>query len=275
MVIWLHGRAGDAGVEDGIVPAAFVGEVAAFDQLRHVLDDRRDQILQAAHAEAQALLQQARQEAMHVREQASIEAERVRLEAYEAGHRQAALEWHEQQTGQVIDKAQMLHNMHEKLATIVTAAVERIVHTEQRGALYQRALRSVQGLAQGASTLALRVNEADYEHARAAIESLQALQAHGLRIEVSVDPALKPGGCVFESEVGILDASLQTQLDGLRAAMDRAVRKALTDDDAPGQSSSADLPPPIPVSTHAGFVEDDGVDEDPLDEGVHDSALES
>ncbi|MDR7149957.1 type III secretion protein L [Hydrogenophaga palleronii] len=238
MVIWLHGSTGDAGVEDGIVPAAFVGEVTVFDQLRRVLDDRRDQILQTAQAEAQVLLQQVRQEAAQIREQARIEAERVHQEAYEAGRRQAALEWHEQQTGQVIDKAQMLSNMHEKLATIVTAAVERIVHTEQREALYQRALRSVQGLAQGASTLALRVNAADYEHARAAIDSLKELQAQGLRIEVSVDPALKPGGCVFESEVGILDASLQTQLDGLRAAMDRAVRRALTDADAPGEEAA-------------------------------------
>jgi type III secretion protein L len=117
--------------------------------------------------------------------------------------------------------------MHEKLATIVTGAVERIVHTEERAALYQRALRSVRSFARGASTLALRVSADDHAHARAALDSLKALQTQGLHIEVSVDPALRAGSCVFESEVGILDASLQTQLDGLRAAMDRAVRKAL------------------------------------------------
>lgn len=229
MVIWLHAPTGDVGVEDGIVPAAHVGELAEFDRLRHALEERHDHIVQAAHDQAQALLAQARQEAEQLRAQALADAERMRQEAYEDGLRKAALEWHEQQTGRVIDKAQMVRGMHEKLATIVTAAVERIVHTEQRQGLYQRALRSVQGLAQGASALALRVNAADYEHAQAAIGSLDALQVHGLRIEVKVDPALKPGGCVFESEVGILDASLHTQLDGLRAAMDRAVRKALTE----------------------------------------------
>lgn len=232
MVIWLHGTAGGAGLEDGIVPAALAGGVAELDALRRSMDEQRDQLLAAARVEAQALLEQARQEAARLQEAARAEAARARQEAYDAGRRQAALEWHEQQTGSVIDKAQVLRNMHEKLATIVTAAVERIVHTEQREALYQRALRSVQGLARGASTLALRVNAADYEHARSAIESLQALQTQGLHIEVNVDPALAPGGCVFESEVGILDASLQTQLEGLRAAMDRAVRKALVEGDA-------------------------------------------
>lgn len=244
MVIWLHGRTGDVGVEDGIVPAAHVGELAEFDRLRHALEERHAHIVQAAHDEAHALLAQARQEAEQLLAQAQADAERLRQEAYEDGLRKAALEWHEQQTGQVIDKAQMVRGMHEKLATIVTAAVERIVHTEERGALYQRALRSVQGLAQGASALALRVNAADYEHAQAAIASLKALQMHGLNIEVKVDPALKPGGCVFESEVGILDASLQTQLDGLRAAMDRAVRKAITEGDSLGLGMNEDAHAP-------------------------------
>ena len=259
MVIWLHGAASDVGVDDGILPAALAGGVADFDALRGSMAAQREQVLQAARAEAQALLQRAQQDADGLREAARVDAERMRQEACEAGRRQAALEWHRQQTGSVIDKAQMLRNMHEKLATIVTAAVERIVHTEQRGALYQRALRGVQGLARGASTLALRVNAGDYEHARAAIESLQSLQAQGLHIEVSVDPALPPGGCVFESEGGILDASLQTQLDGLRAAMDRAVRKALIDSDVPGEDRGAELPH-LPIPAHEGFDEDDGCD---------------
>ncbi|WP_181179305.1 type III secretion system stator protein SctL [Methylibium rhizosphaerae] len=268
MVIWLHGNAGGVGVEDGIVPAAMAGGVAELDALRHTMDEQREQVLAAARVEAQALLEQARQEAARLLESARADAERARREAYDAGRRQAALEWHEQQTGSVIDKAQVLRNMHEKLATIVTAAVERIVHTEQREALYQRALRSVQGLARGASTLALRVNAEDYEHARAAIESLAALQTQGLHIEVNVDTALPPGGCVFESEVGILDASLQTQLEGLRAAMDRAVRKAIVDGDAPGDGARLAHPPASAVP------DEDGFDEDGFDDAVFDEAYD-
>lgn len=256
MVIWLHGNAGGVGVEDGIVPAAAAGGMAELDALRRSMDEQREHVLDAARAQAHALLEQARQEAADLKEAARADAERARREAYDAGRRQAALEWHEQQTGSMIDKAQMLRNMHEKLATIVTAAVERIVHTEQREGLYQRALRSVQGLARGASTLALRVNAADYEHARAAIESLKALQTQGLHIEVNVDPALKPGGCVFESEVGILDASLQTQLEGLRAAMDRAVSKALADGEA---DEAASAPHVLPAD-----------DDSPLDDAYDD-----
>lgn len=242
MVIWLHGASSGIGAEDGILPAAVAGSVAELDALRRSMDEQREHIIETARAEAQALLEQAREDVDRMHETARADAEAAKREGYEAGRRQAALEWHQQQTGRVIDKAQMLRNMHEKLATIVTAAVERIVHTEQREALYHRALRSVQGLTNGASSLALRVNAADYEHARAALGSLKALQSQGLNIEVNVDPALQPGACVFESEVGILDASLQTQLEGLRAAMDRAVRKAVNDSDS---LAEAEEPAPI------------------------------
>lgn len=261
MVIWLHDAAGGIGAEDGILPASAAGGVAELDALRRSMEEQREGVLDAARAEAQALLAQARQETAQLLETARAEAERARREGYEDGRRKAALEWHQQQAERVVDKAQMLRGMHEKLAAIVTAAVERIVHTEQREALYQRALRSVQGLTNGAATLALRVNAADYEHARAALDSLKPLQMHGVNIEVSVDPALKPGGCIFESEVGILDASLQTQLDGLRAAMDRAVRKALVDADA---LTEAKVPEPAfhsPALPDAGFCDEGGFDD--------------
>ena len=239
MVIWLNGAVCSAGVEDGILPAAQVANLGELDALRRSLDEQREAIVQSARDEAEALLTQARQQVEQMLQSARAEAQRALQQSYEEGRRKAVLEWHEQQAGQAIDKAEALRRMHEKLAAIVTAAVERIVHTEERGALYQRALRSVQGLTRGASTLALRVNAVDFEHARAALGSLQSLGAHGLSVDVSVDPALKPGSCIFESEVGILDASLQTQLDGLRAAMDRAVRKAVADSDAPAGEHEA------------------------------------
>jgi type III secretion protein L len=263
MVIWLNGAACSAGVEDGILPAAQVANLGELDALRRSLAEQRESIVQGARDEAQALLAEARQQAEQLLQNARAEAKRAVEQAYEEGRREAVLEWHEQQAGKAIDKAEALRRMHEKLAAIVTSAVERIVHTEERGALYQRALRSVQGLTRGANTLALRVNAVDFEHARAALGSLQSVGSNGLSVDVSVDPALKPGSCIFESEVGILDASLQTQLDGLRAAMDRAVRKAVTDSETPADTYGAQ-----PEGTlHAIDVADAG---DTYDDASHD-----
>ena len=226
MLVWLDAS---VGVADGVLRAAEAQRFGDIEAWRQGLLAQRDTMLREAREAAQALREQARREAADMAEAALADAQHAVARGYEEGLRRGILEWHARQAEQVVDRSAMLRRMHEKLATIVTSAVERIVHTEQRAALYQRALRSVQGLARGAGPLALRVSTADYEHARVALQSLSELEAQGLAVEVSVDPALSPGSCVFESEAGIIDASLQTQLDGLRGAMERAVRKMVED----------------------------------------------
>jgi len=234
MLIWIHGGAQGLGAEHGILKADDVqtllsAQGAQIELTRRAEDAlsqaqqqiaqaqlRVEQILRRGRDQVQTMLEQARQ---------SIEAERQR--GYEEGMRQAVVDWHERQARSAMKTSRSLGSMHEKLAEVVTTAVERIVNTESRSALYQRALKNVQALTRGASTLLLRVSPADYEHARNTIASLGDTQGSGLHVDVSADPALKGGSCIFESDVGVLDASLETQLDGLRMAMARAVRAAV------------------------------------------------
>jgi type III secretion protein L len=260
MMIWLNDGPGSLAVEDGVVRAGDLPRLQALDECRRELQEQQDRLIQAARDEAQALLEQAHREAEALLERARAEAQDELRRGYEDGQRRAVMEWHDRQAGQTLDRAGMLRRMHEKLAGIVATAVERIVQSESREALYQRALHSVKSLTRGASSLALRVSAADYAHASAALASLPALAPHGLAVEVRVDPALKPGGCVFESDLGILDASLHTQLEGLRAAMDRAVRAALTE---PDEGTAADEPGADPRRTALPPPElDDDLDSD-------------
>ena len=233
MVIWLNDSTGSLGVEDGIVRAEDVQQFLALEDCRRMLADQQEQLLQAAREQAHALLAQAHEQAEALLAASRSDAERNARLGYEEGRRKAVQEWQARQIGHAIDKGQALRALHQKLAGIVTGAVERIVHTESREALYQRALDSVHGLTHGATSLALRVNPADYEDARNALAALPE-PPHGVSLQVTADDSLQPGSCVFESDLGVLDASLHTQLNGLRSAMDRAVRTAMADlDTAP------------------------------------------
>lgn len=235
MLIWWKGSAPEgagvplAGATHGVLRAA---EATL---LRHEADVRREAIVRAA-----ALIAEAQDEAARIVAAARAEAEaltrdaQARIEAAcdagrAEGERQAALAWHERQAGRAVDQAEAVRGLHERLAEVVTSAVERIVQTEGRAALYQRALRSVQALSRSATALTLKVSHADFDAARDGIAAVPELQAAGLAVEVIVDPALPAGSCLFESDMGVVDASLKTQLDALRAAMSRAVRRAVED----------------------------------------------
>ena len=200
-------------------------------QLRDAMQSRCDALLADAQAQAEEILAAARiqadellQQAAAQIEQAAVQAEQAEQEGFAAGERRAAQDWHARHAEQAEKVAQNAHGMHEKLADIVSSAVERIVTTEPRAALYQRALKNVQALTRGASSLTLRVCPDDAEQARA---SLEGMEGGALSVQVAADPGLRPGSCIFESELGVLDASLELQLDALRQAMTRAVHNAL------------------------------------------------
>lgn len=230
MLIWWGREAeGRVGIEHGVLRAADVGELSDASSLKAEAIRRAEAIVAEARAQAQQIVQaaQAQAQSMLADAQASIEA--AREAARQEGERQSALEWHERQAGHAVKTANTLRGMHERLADVVTTAVERIVQSENRSALYQRALKSVQSLSRSATALTLRVSPGDAEPAREGLAEVSELQALGMTVEVQVDASLAPGSCIFESDMGVVDASLSTQLDALRAAMGRAVRKAVVE----------------------------------------------
>jgi type III secretion protein L len=233
MVIWVQGNVSKTGplmgLEEGVLRAADVQTMLSADAFRRELQLQQQTLLDAAREEAAAIVEAARGEAQALLDAMAAQVSAAVQAGFDEGRQRNAREWHQLQAQQAHNKAQALRRMHEKLAGIVTAAVERIVHTEQREGLYQRALRNVQSLTRGATQLTLRVGPADLEAARQGVAEARLHAPEGVQLEVTVDAGLKAGSCIFESELGILDASLETQLDALRAAMRRAVHKALAD----------------------------------------------
>ncbi len=240
MLIWLGGNPRTAGVDHGIVRAAELETVIAAQALRDNVDARCREALAQAESQADQIVRDARRRADELMEQASSQIEASIRRGYDDGKRLAVLDWHEEQARKNTGKARALRTMHETLAEIVTTAVERIVYTESRSALYQRALKNVQLLTRGATSLTLRVSSEDSEHAHATLAAVATASMTSMPIEVMVDPSLRQGSCIFESDVGVLDASLETQLDGLRMAMERAVRKLSAVDGEQAASASAD-----------------------------------
>ncbi len=229
MMIWMPTALGDMGVEHGVLRAADAQQALSFEDTRSQLSRMAEEALEQARQQAEQIVAQANAQADALIEQAHASIDEARNQGYAEGEARALNEWHERQARQTLKRSTEVRGMNVKLAEVVTSAVERIVHTEGRTALYQRALKSVQTLSRQATAMTLRVGLGDIDAAQDSIASIAYLQEAGLTLEVVVDSSLPPGSCVFESDVGVVDASLHTQLNALKAAMERAVRRAIVE----------------------------------------------
>jgi type III secretion protein L len=249
---------GATACEHGIVRAGDAQTLLDAQQIRDEVVARCEATLAQAQADAQALVDQAQAQAEDIVQQARQDAQahmdsgmqqtRGMLEhaqqsiadAVESGRRNAdhegAVRWHEQHAALVARSEQMVQGLNDKLATIVLTAVERVITADSRPALYERALKNVQSLMRGASTLSLRLHPDDQPAAQEALQSLQAQEASA--VELVPDANLPSGSCIFESELGVLDASLSVQLEGLRLALNRATAIVAMDAAAQAQQEA-------------------------------------
>src|SRR6185436_15162682 len=113
----------------------------------------------------------------------------------------------------------------ERLAAIVSMAVERVIEQEDRAGLFRRSLRTIVKLVKDTPMLTLRVTEADRDIAQGAVDAVKSQLSGALPIEVVTDAAMNEGGCRFESDGGVIDAGLDTQLAALRRAVARAAQQ--------------------------------------------------
>src|SRR5262249_30981587 len=71
--------------------------------------------------------------------------------------------------------------------------------------------------------LTIQVNHADEEQVRAHLDRIREHTAIRTEIDIVTSTLVSPGGCMGESELGVIDARLETQLKCLEDVLVRSV----------------------------------------------------
>ncbi len=188
---------------------------AVLDQARLALDEERVEGQQQMQEEVQQIYARAQQE------------------GEEQGRQLALEQWYERTLGALADYRAIQKRMRERLAELVASAVEQIVHVEDSKGLFLRALSSLDQIAEGASFLTVSVNRNDFAAAQQVFDGFAlewSRRGQPIKIVVHADKELAEGSCICESEFGIVDASLQTQIQAMRAALERALEKEISEE---------------------------------------------
>ena len=235
MAFWLRTGDLDIGVSDGVVRGAdFASLVQACE-----LNSMAAQHLLQAGEEASAIVAEALRQAELRISQALGECGRIRAEAREEGLRDAAERWAHEMAEKAFDAQRSIQRASDRLAELVSLATQRVIEVEDKDGLYRRALRTVRHLASDSKTLVLHIGADDAEYARSVVGQLAEEIGIAVPLEVKVDSRLLSGGCVLESDYGVIDASLGLQIQAVKKAISKAARAAMSHMDDTASTTAA------------------------------------
>ncbi len=231
MAVWLRHGPCTVGLDQGLVRAADFAQLATMSDAVAALDRHVAELSANAQADAEQLVADASAEAEQIRA-AAIAQEQL---GYEAGLERGARDAQEAWAQRAVDEAQLalsrLERQKERLRDIVSLAVERVIGQTDRKALFERALATISKLVKDTPLLTLRVSESDSDSARDAVRTMLEEIGGGPQIEVISDANLAVGSCLFESDLGLIDAGLKTQLAAIRRAVGNAAQQIVRIDE--------------------------------------------
>jgi type III secretion protein L len=181
----------------------------------------------AAAVDAQSIVEAARREADQLLDEAQKQREQIRAEAHRAGYEEGLTRWNE--TILLANEAQdrLLKTSEQILVRLAVRVAEKIIgeHLQSSPDAIVDIVREVLKSIRSERGLLIQVNPDHVETLRQSIHRLHDLLDNGCPIKILANPAISPGGCTVESEFGVIDAQLETQLKCLEEALLRAAKK--------------------------------------------------
>jgi type III secretion protein L len=173
-------------------------------------------ILEVARAQSRQILESAEQEKLEIVEAAC-------KEAYEQGLQQ----WNDAVAEANEARDRRLAESEPEMIRIAVRIAQKIIGEELRlnpQAIVSMAAECMRTLRRERS-LTVRVQPGDVDHLRERISMLREAAGPRRSIEVVADPSMTSGGCIVESEYGVIDARLETQIRCMEEILQRAARK--------------------------------------------------
>jgi Flagellar biosynthesis/type III secretory pathway protein len=242
-VVNRQGMTQDDGFTEGFVQGIEAEDVSALlnagDEGGAVLkaesaQEKAQSILEEANTQAQATLEGAKVQAEQILQDARGQAENMkhaameegRLSGYRTGKEKADAEAEELRRQMKAKEAQLeaqyqsaLDQMESQLVEAITGIYEHVFHVElcSYRDILVHLIASTLRKAEGSKDFLVHVSKEDYSYVSMQRKQLQAgLPGNGVTLEIIEDMTVEKDGCMIETEGGIFDCGLGTQLEQLR-----------------------------------------------------------
>jgi type III secretion protein L len=179
-----------------------------------------------ANIEARRIKQEAYDEAERVRQEAEAAAEETRQHGYDLGYQEALASYTQQTTKALLQLQHKEALIEGEFIKLVRTCVEKVLGQEIK--LNPDAVTGIVRMAlqdaRQQREIIVRVHPDDVESLNKNKRKLLEVLARANSIEIREDATITRGGCIVLTELGMIDASLDRQLDAIAAAIDEEYR---------------------------------------------------
>ena len=175
---------------------------------------------------AEELIAKEKEEAQKIIEEAKRIYEKEKKRGYEEGLKEGKMHMTEQMLNMVSKSVNYFASVEEKIIKIVMTALKKIIGEIDRDELVVRVVKNALAAARNQKQVVIRVAPEQVEVVKKRINEIIAEFPAVSFLEVTADSRLKPGGCIVESEIGIVDASIDVQLEAIYRSLTRSFKKS-------------------------------------------------
>ncbi len=178
--------------------------------------DRGQKILDAAYAEAERM----KREASALKAKIASEMEAAKHNGFEQGRAEGLGSVTEMATSLMLVKEKFYADAEPEIIKLVMTIAEKVVgkmvreNDDSIRSIVRQALESAIG-----ERITVRLNPEDYAVVAADEMEFRDILDRTKRISFKEDETVGKGGCIVETEVGTIDAQLETQLKAIKKAL--------------------------------------------------------
>lgn len=171
------------------------------------------------YLEANGIIERAREEANRIIEEAKQVYEAEKKRGYQDGIIAGKMEISEQMISTVSKTVNYFASIEEKVACTVITALKKILGTFDGNELVLKVVRNALSVVQNQQQVTLRVSEEQVEMVKTRINEILSEFPRISFIEVVPDSRLKSGDAILESDIGVVDARVDVQIEAIKKSL--------------------------------------------------------
>ncbi|TDU70699.1 type III secretion protein L [Prosthecobacter fusiformis] len=174
--------------------------------------------------EGQRILEAARHEAALIRQKAETDAEKKLEAGYLKGQEEGKAKIAEHIIECMGQSAVYFSKVEDVMVDLVMRAVRQVIGEMNQRDVVERLVRRALESTRNESQITIRVSPGQADWIKNRISAIMQTFPKIQFLDVQPDPRLSENGCILETEIGVVDATLETQLKAIEKALIRSMK---------------------------------------------------